>query len=45
MEILIITLTVTVCAFMVGSAIGVRVYNEYEYRSRQEPVGYDPNPF
>lgn len=43
MEILIITLTVTVCTLIISSAIGLKVYDAYEYCRRQEPVGYNLN--
>ena len=39
---MVLLLAITICTLMVGSAIGVIGYSEYEYRRRQEPVGYDP---
>jgi hypothetical protein len=41
-RIMVLLLAITICTLMVGSAIGVIGYSEYEYRRLQEPVGYDP---
>jgi hypothetical protein len=43
--VLLLGFTITICTLIVVSTIGVRVYNEYEYRRNQEPVGYDANWF
>jgi len=42
---MVLILAITVCTLMVCSAIGVIGYSEYEYRRRQEPVGYGTNWF